>query len=175
VPLSPAPGPGCVKTCTNRECAELFSLFSSYDGDRQSGSFLIERNRDKLSTRRFDVGVFTQAGSKAEILAMSNAFPLFPRKRTSFERLRVHALGVSVSGVGALTRYYGANATSRTAQCPHMAARRDQHSPSHCRAYLLRCAQESSWGEDDSNKKPPKVSLRRLFGPLGDPLVCTPF
>src|SRR5258706_15618563 len=58
---------------------------------------------------------------------------------------------------------------------PHMAASRDQHSPSHCRAYLLRCAKESSWGEDDSNKKPPEVSLRRLFGPLGDPLVCAPF
>src|SRR5713226_8282113 len=23
--------PGCVKTCTSRECAELFSLFSSFD------------------------------------------------------------------------------------------------------------------------------------------------
>src|SRR5258708_1215140 len=57
-----------------------------------------------------------RCGSKAEILSMSNAFPLFPRKRTSFERLRVHALGVSVSGVGALARYYGATATSRTAQ-----------------------------------------------------------
>src|SRR6266404_3842061 len=37
--------PACVKTCPSRECAELFSLFSSFDGDRQSGSFVIERNR----------------------------------------------------------------------------------------------------------------------------------
>src|SRR6266566_5314278 len=37
---SPLRGPGCVKTCTSRECAELFSLFSSFDGDCQSGSFL---------------------------------------------------------------------------------------------------------------------------------------
>src|SRR6266446_4017829 len=59
-------GPGCVKTCTSGECAELFSLFSSFDGDCQSGSFLIQRNRDKLSTRKFDVGVFTQPGSKKE-------------------------------------------------------------------------------------------------------------
>ena len=59
--------PGCVKTCTSGECAELFSLFSSFDGDCQSGSFLIQRNRDKLSTRKFDVGVFTQAGPKADI------------------------------------------------------------------------------------------------------------
>src|SRR6266481_4490239 len=60
-------GPGCVKTRTSRECAELFSLFSSFDGDCQSGSFLIQRNRDKLSTRKFDFGVFTQPGSKADL------------------------------------------------------------------------------------------------------------
>jgi hypothetical protein len=35
--------------------------------DCQSGSFVIQRNGDKLSTRRFDVGVFTQAGPKADI------------------------------------------------------------------------------------------------------------
>jgi hypothetical protein len=57
--------PGCVKTCTSSECAELFSLFSSFDGDCQSGSFVIQRNRDKTSTRKFDVGVFTQPGSFA--------------------------------------------------------------------------------------------------------------
>ncbi len=45
------------------ECAELFSLFSPFDGDCQSGSFVIQR-----STRKFDVGVFTQPGSKAEKL-----------------------------------------------------------------------------------------------------------
>jgi hypothetical protein len=45
----------------------LFSLFSSFDGGRQSGSFVIQRNRDKLSTRKFDVGVFTQAGPNADI------------------------------------------------------------------------------------------------------------
>src|SRR5436190_66745 len=59
--------PGCVKTCTSRECAELFSLFSSFDGDCQSGSFLIQRNRDRLSTRKPDVGVFTQSGSRTDI------------------------------------------------------------------------------------------------------------
>src|SRR5258706_1363055 len=72
-------GPGCVKTCTSRECAELFSLFSSFDGDCQSGSFLIQRNRDKLSTRKFDVGVFTQPGSKtgkAQCQHMFSALPL---------------------------------------------------------------------------------------------------
>src|SRR5712675_1896354 len=32
----------------------------AFDGDCQSGSFLIQRNRDKLSTRKFGVGVFTR-------------------------------------------------------------------------------------------------------------------
>src|SRR5216684_8586738 len=65
--LSPLCDPGCVKTCTSRECAELFSLFSSFDGDCQSGSFVIQRNRDKLSTRKFNVGVFTMPRSKADL------------------------------------------------------------------------------------------------------------
>jgi hypothetical protein len=58
-------GPACVKTRASRECAELFSPFSSFDCDCQCCSFPIQRNRDKLSTRKFDVGVFTQAGSFA--------------------------------------------------------------------------------------------------------------
>src|SRR5258708_30143826 len=76
-------GPGCVKTCTSSECAELFSVFSSFDGDCQSGSFVIQRNRDKLSTRKFDSGVFTQPGSKPEKLNASTCFPLFTQQRTS--------------------------------------------------------------------------------------------
>jgi hypothetical protein len=59
---------GCVKTWTRRERAELFALFSSFDDDWQSASFLIQRNRDKLSTRKFDVGVFTQPGSNADVV-----------------------------------------------------------------------------------------------------------
>jgi hypothetical protein len=39
--------PGCVKTRTSRECEELFSLFSSFDGGCQSGSFVIQRDRDR--------------------------------------------------------------------------------------------------------------------------------
>src|SRR5258707_13586228 len=72
-------GPGCVKTCTSRECAELFSFFSSFDGDCQSGSFLIQRNRDKLSTRKFGVGVFTQPGSKAEVAALPSQVCFTPQ------------------------------------------------------------------------------------------------
>src|SRR5712671_3121149 len=65
--LRSANDPGCVKTCTSRECAELFSLFSSFDGGCQSGSFLIQPNPDKLSTRKFDAGVFTQPGPNSDI------------------------------------------------------------------------------------------------------------
>src|SRR6266702_3751800 len=75
-----AMGPGCVKRCTSRECAELFSLFSSFDGDCQSGSFLIQRNRDKLSTRKPEVGVFTQSGSKAALTAPKTDFRYTPER-----------------------------------------------------------------------------------------------
>jgi hypothetical protein len=51
---------GCVKTCTREESAELFSLFSSFDGDDQSGSCPIQPSRGKRPTRKLDVGVFTQ-------------------------------------------------------------------------------------------------------------------
>ena len=77
-----APGPGCVKTSTRGECAELFSLFSSFDGACQNGSFLIQRNRDKRSTRKFGVGVFTQPRSKGEILAKSKCLPLYHQHQT---------------------------------------------------------------------------------------------
>src|SRR5258707_14930399 len=63
--------PGRAKTCASRECADLCSLFSSFDGDCQSGSFVIQRNRDKLSTRKFDVGVFTQPGPETEVAGLS--------------------------------------------------------------------------------------------------------
>jgi hypothetical protein len=70
-------GPGCVKTSTRGECAELFSLSSSFDGAYQSGPFLFQRNRDKRSTQKFEVGVFTQQ-SKPEKLEASKCFPLCP-------------------------------------------------------------------------------------------------
>jgi hypothetical protein len=66
MPKSTRIDPDCVKTCTRGECAELFSLFSPFDGACQSGSFLIQRNRNKRSTRKFDVGVFTQPGPRAD-------------------------------------------------------------------------------------------------------------
>jgi hypothetical protein len=58
-----ASGPGCVKTSTSGERAELFSLFAFLDGARQRCSFLIQLIRGKRSTRKSDFGVFTQPGS----------------------------------------------------------------------------------------------------------------
>jgi hypothetical protein len=49
--------PGCVKTCMSRECAELVSPVSSVDGNWQSCPFPIQRNRDRISTRKIDVGM----------------------------------------------------------------------------------------------------------------------
>jgi hypothetical protein len=80
-----AKGPACVKTRTRGESAELFSLFSSFVGACQSGSFLIQRNRDKRSTRKLDVGVFTQPGSKAD-LRRAPGHVRFSRKRTFYGR-----------------------------------------------------------------------------------------
>src|SRR5437016_7794723 len=78
--------PGCVKTCTSRECAELFSLFSSFDGDCQSGSFLIQRNRDRLSTRKPGVRVFTQPGSIATKTRLMTNSSNTDRQRYQSER-----------------------------------------------------------------------------------------
>src|SRR5437899_8156367 len=58
--------PGCVKTRASRECAELFSPLSSLRLCCQCCSFPIQRNRDKISMRKFDVGVFTQPRPEAD-------------------------------------------------------------------------------------------------------------
>src|SRR5450759_700661 len=73
--LRSAGDPGCVKTCTGKECAELFSLLASPDSSRQRYWFSNRRNQDGISTRKFCVGVFTQPGSKGEILAASKCRP----------------------------------------------------------------------------------------------------
>src|ERR1700738_3554063 len=58
--------PGCVKTCVRGECAELFSPLSPFDCDCQCCSFPIQRNRDRISTHKFDIEVFTQPGPEAD-------------------------------------------------------------------------------------------------------------
>src|SRR5438105_9163336 len=58
--------PGCVKTCTSQECAELFSLSSSLSSGRKHFWFSNLRNRDVISTRRLNVGVFTRPRPEAD-------------------------------------------------------------------------------------------------------------
>src|SRR6266481_2444561 len=92
--------PGCVKTCTSSECAELLSLFSSFGGDCQSGSFVIQRNRDKTSTRKFDVGVFTQPGTQLRHWSRPAAVLLIAVLALStdlFEALRCHLLSLGLA------------------------------------------------------------------------------
>ena len=55
-----APAYSILKTRASRECAELFSPLSSLRLCCQCCSFPIQGNRDKISMRKFDVGVFTQ-------------------------------------------------------------------------------------------------------------------
>src|SRR6266446_6791050 len=59
--------PGCVKTCTSQECAELFSLSSSLSSGRKHFWFSNLRNREGVSTRKLNVGVFTRPRPKADI------------------------------------------------------------------------------------------------------------
>src|SRR6266404_3772796 len=60
--------PGCVKTCTSQECAELFSLSSSLSSGRKHFWFSNLRNREGVSTRRLNVGVFTRPRPKPDKL-----------------------------------------------------------------------------------------------------------
>src|SRR6267378_1849750 len=59
--------PGCVKTCRSQECAELFSLSSSLSSGRKHFWFSNLRNRDGISTRRLNVGVFTRPRPRPDI------------------------------------------------------------------------------------------------------------
>src|SRR5664280_1185534 len=74
---------GCVKTCLSQGCAELFSQFPSLDRTGKCNWFSNRRNRAGISTRKLNVRVFTQPGSKGEMLAASRCFPLCPWKQTS--------------------------------------------------------------------------------------------
>ena len=73
--------PSRCETSKRGERAELFSPVSSFDFDCQCCSLPIQRNRDKLSTRKFDVGVFAQPGSFTGLSLQkreSALRPLFP-------------------------------------------------------------------------------------------------
>src|SRR5260370_4789672 len=59
--------PGCVKTCTSQVSAELFSLSSSLSSGRKHFWFSNLRNRDGISTRRLNIGVFTRPRPVSDI------------------------------------------------------------------------------------------------------------
>jgi hypothetical protein len=106
--------PGCVKTSTRGERAELFSLFSSFDGACQSGSFLIQRHRDKRSTRKFDVGVFTQPGSFASHQPRAADFRSYPmsghqrcKNACLIPRIQRSVGGIAIQNFGPLIRARG--------------------------------------------------------------------
>ena len=68
-PLGPMSelGPGCVKTRLGKGCAELFSQLLPSERSCQHNRLPHRRNRDGSSTRKLEIGVFTQSGSKADI------------------------------------------------------------------------------------------------------------
>jgi hypothetical protein len=59
--------PMCENVREQRTRRIVFSPFFSFDCDCQCCSFPIQRNRDKPSTRKFDLGVFTQPGPLSDI------------------------------------------------------------------------------------------------------------
>src|SRR5258707_12748821 len=64
-----------VKTCTSQECAELFSLSSSLSSGRKHFWFSNLRNREGVSTRRLNVGVFTRPRPTADIGSQPGKWP----------------------------------------------------------------------------------------------------
>ena len=75
-------GPACVKTRTSGEGAELFSPFASFDGDCQCCCFSIQRNLDKISTRKFDCRSFHTGRVKNGRDALEMRLPLYRHERT---------------------------------------------------------------------------------------------
>jgi hypothetical protein len=59
--------PGCVKTRLGEGCAELFSQLPSPERSCQYNRLPYRRNRDGSSTRKSDIGVFTQPRPKPEV------------------------------------------------------------------------------------------------------------
>jgi hypothetical protein len=55
-----------------------FLPFPSFECDCQCCSFPIQRNRDKISARKFDVGLFTQARSTTDLPPSKSHFRSTP-------------------------------------------------------------------------------------------------
>jgi len=71
-------GLGCVKTRLGKGGAELFSQLPSSESGCQHNRLLHRRNRDGSSTRKLDIGVFTQPGSIASFRPCAGHFRSSP-------------------------------------------------------------------------------------------------
>ena len=69
---------------TQVDLADFIARWNGFNCDCQCCSFPIQRNRDEISKREFDVGVFTQAGSKPEKLKTKRG--VFLLKKLNFLR-----------------------------------------------------------------------------------------
>src|SRR6478736_1446911 len=77
-----AMGLGRVKTPTFNLRVEIPSRFRKFENQKCLRPLLREDDRENNSAHSWLLHVFTQPGSKGEILARSRCFPLYPRKRT---------------------------------------------------------------------------------------------
>src|SRR5258707_13250816 len=75
-------GPGRVKTPMFNLRVEIPSRFRKFENQKCLRPPLREDDRENNSAHSWLVHVFTQPGSKGEILTRSRCFPLYPRKRT---------------------------------------------------------------------------------------------
>src|SRR5258708_8004192 len=76
-------GLGRVKTPTFNLRVETPSRFRKFENQKCLRLLLREDDRENNSAHSWLVHVFTQPGSKGEILAASRCFPLYPQNRTS--------------------------------------------------------------------------------------------
>src|ERR1700704_5864304 len=90
---------GCVKTRMGEECAELFSQLPSSERSCQYNRLPYRRNRDGSSTRKLDIGVFTQPGPISDIVLKAGPIPAkrVPRTRIPAATTPNDARGASVT------------------------------------------------------------------------------
>jgi hypothetical protein len=78
-----AQAPLCENAREQRMRRNCFLPFPSFECDCQCCSFPIQRNRDKISARKFDVGLFHTGSVNNGPAALEIPLPFYPRDRTS--------------------------------------------------------------------------------------------
>src|SRR2546429_7911463 len=79
---------GCVKTRLGKGCAELFSQLLPSERSCQHNRLPHRRNRDGSSTRKLEIGVFTQPGSKGDMRPRPDQVCVIPKSGHRRWRLR---------------------------------------------------------------------------------------